>query len=243
VTTEALRRPSAAPDTASDHGALEPVYVWELPVRLTHWLIAGSIAVLAATGLYIGHPFLLAPGPAHQRFVMGWMKAIHFWAAIVFTLSVLARLVWMFVGNDAASWRAFLPFERHRRRDIPETLRFYLFMRSKPPQEVGHNPVAGATYALVFLLYFVQIATGLGLYAMSAHVDSPLAWFAFFTPLFGGAQTARWIHHVVMWLLIGFVVHHVQSAILVSRTRRNGIIDSIFSGYKFLPRPRPGAKP
>ena len=26
------------------------VYVWEVPVRITHWLIAGSIVVLSATG-------------------------------------------------------------------------------------------------------------------------------------------------------------------------------------------------
>ena len=27
------------------------VYVWEWPVRVCHWLIAGSIAVLAVTGV------------------------------------------------------------------------------------------------------------------------------------------------------------------------------------------------
>ena len=241
MTTEALRRPSV-PSTGGDARPIEPVYVWELPVRLTHWLIALAIGVLAVTGIYIGHPFLLSPGAARDQFVMGWMKAIHSWAAIVFTLSVLARVGWMFVGNRAASWREYIPIERHRRRDIPETLKFYLFMRKRPPEEVGHNAVAGATYALVFLLYFVQIATGLVLRAHSTGLGSPMRWFAFFAPWFGGLQTARWIHHVVMWLLIGFVIHHVQSALLVSRTRRNGIIDSIFSGYKFIARPR-GGKP
>ena len=32
------------------------VYVWEWPVRVCHWLIAGSIAILSLTGLYIGQP-------------------------------------------------------------------------------------------------------------------------------------------------------------------------------------------
>ena len=54
-----------------------PVYVWEVPVRLAHWLIALSIAVLSATGLYLGHPFMTVPGPAEQSFVMGWAKVIH----------------------------------------------------------------------------------------------------------------------------------------------------------------------
>ena len=42
------------------------VYVWEVPVRVTHWLIALSIIVLSVTGLYIGRPFMTVPGPAGQ---------------------------------------------------------------------------------------------------------------------------------------------------------------------------------
>ena len=33
---------------------------------------------------------------------------------------------------------------------------------------------------------------------------------------------ARWIHHVVMWLLLGFTVHHVYSAVLVAIIEKNG---------------------
>jgi Ni/Fe-hydrogenase 1 B-type cytochrome subunit len=239
MTTEALRRP-APPGRQAGATPLEAVYVWQLPVRLTHWIIALSIVVLAVTGIYVGTPFLLAPGPAGERFVMGWMKAVHSWAAYAFIAAVLARVIWMFTGNRWASWRELLPFERERRRGLGPTFAFYTLLRRRPPHDVGHNPLAGATYAVVFLLYFVQIATGLVLRAVSAGVGSPVRWFAFLTPVFGGLQTARWIHHLVMWLLIGFAVHHVQSALLMSRAQRNGIFDSIFSGYKFLPRP--GAK-
>ena len=91
-------------------------------------------------------------------------------------------------------------------------------------------------YTLVFLLYFVMIGTGLALYGVDAAVHSPVRIFSFLLPLFGGAQTARWIHHVVMWLLLGFVVHHVYSAVLMSQVEGNGTIESIFSGYKFVQR-------
>ena len=47
---------------------------------------------------------------------------------------------------------------------------------------------------------------------------------------------ARWIHHIVMWLLLGFTVHHVYSAVLVAIIEKNGTLDSIFSGYKWVPR-------
>ena len=211
------------------------VYVWEIPVRLTHWTIALSIAVLAVTGFYIGHPFVTSSGPAAQQFIMGTAKAIHFYAAIAFTLAVLSRVAWMFMGNRYALWDKFLPVRERRWRGIVPTLKFYLFALRKPPAFVGHNPVAGLAYSAVFLLYFVEIATGLALYGTS-HSESALRVFAGLAPFFGGLQMARWIHHVIMWLLIGFAVHHVYSSVLMSQIEQNATIESIFSGYKFVPR-------
>ena len=72
------------------------VYVWEAPVRITHWLIALAIALLSVTGFYIGYPFITVSGPAGQHFVMGWMKVIHAWSAYVFIGAVVARIAWMF---------------------------------------------------------------------------------------------------------------------------------------------------
>lgn len=212
------------------------VYVWELPVRVCHWAIVASLAVLTVTGLYMGTPFLLAPGEAGEHFIMGTMKVVHFYAGIVFTLAVLARIAWMFLGNRFARWDKFLPVAERRRKALAGTLGFYLFRFRRPPGFVGHNPLAGLAYLVVYLLCLVQIATGLGLYAVSAHVGSPLGWFDVLLPLFGGAQTARWIHHVILWLLLCFAAHHVYSALLVSIVERNATMESIFSGFKFVRR-------
>jgi len=211
------------------------VYVWQIPVRVTHWLIACSILVLAMTGFYIGHPFITVTGPANQHFVMGWVKVIHGYTAYVFMASVLARLVWMFTGNKYARWDKFIPVHARRRRGLWPTLKFYLFALRKPPGFVGHNPVAGATYTLVFALYFVAIVTGLTLRSANADVGSPVRWFLSLAPLLGGLQIARWIHHATMWLLLGFAVHHVYSAVLMSIVEANGTVESIFSGNKFVP--------
>ena len=212
------------------------VYVWEVPVRVTHWLIAGSIVVLSVTGLYIGYPFITVSGPANQHFVMGWAKAIHGYTAYVFIASVVARICWMFTGNKYAHWDKFIPFHRSRRHGLWPTLKFYLFALRKPPGFVGHNPVAGATYTLVFGLYFVAIATGLMLRGANADPDSVLRWFTSWSTLVGGLYAVRWIHHAVMWLLLGFAVHHVYSAVLMSTIEANATVESIFSGYKFVPR-------
>ncbi len=211
------------------------VHVWDRVVRGTHWAIALSIFVLSATGFEIGHPVLAAPGEARERFVMGMVRTVHFYAAIVFTLAVLSRILWMFVGKGHASWREFIPVARERRAGFFPTLKFYLFMRRTPSDAVGHNPVAAAAYLAVFGLYLVMILSGLALYSVDA-VHSPVAWARMFLPLFGGIAWARFIHHVTMWLLLGFVVQHVYSAILTSYVEKNGEMDSIFSGNKWVKR-------
>jgi len=210
-------------------------YVWQIPVRLTHWLIAGAIVVLSVTGLYIGHPFMTVAGEARAEFVMGWMRTIHLYTAFVFIAAVVVRIIWMFTGNKYARWDKFLPIHPSRFRGLWPTIKFYLFALRKPPGFVGHNPVAGLTYVLVFGLYFVAILTGLTMHAPYADVGSPFRWFTSFAGIFGGFQTVRWIHHIVMWLLLGFAAHHVYSGVLMSIIEANGTMESIFSGYKFVP--------
>lgn len=61
----------AAAEHVTSSQALVKIYVWEWPVRITHWLNAISIWVLSVTGIYIGFPLLLSPGPASNHFLMG----------------------------------------------------------------------------------------------------------------------------------------------------------------------------
>ena len=218
-----------------DLGRITNIYVWEWPVRITHWLNAISIWVLSVTGIYIGYPSLIAAGEAGGLFLMGYAKLIHFYAAIVFTLSVLSRIAWMFMGNRYSRWHRFVPVTRPRRMGMALTLKYYLFGMRLPPGFVGHNPLAGFFYGLLYLAFLLQIATGLAIYAASAHVDSPVRFFAGLLPLLGGLQAARWIHHVVMWIIWAFFVHHVYSAILMSQVEANATVESIFSGHKFVP--------
>ncbi len=231
--------PQTAVATAPHVTSAEPlikIYVWEWPVRITHWLNAISIWVLSVTGLYLGFPFLLAPGEASEHFLMGWAKLIHFYAAIVFSLSVITRILWMFMGNHYARWHRFLPVTKPRLRGIKRTLGYYLFAMRLPPGFVGHNPLAGFTYGVMYLLFLLQIGTGLAIYAASASYDSPVKFMAGLLPLFGGLQTAKLVHHVIMWLIWMFFVHHVYAAILMSQVEATATVESIFSGYKFVPR-------
>ncbi len=224
-----MKQPIMVQDSGKDKVL---VYVWEAPVRLTHWLIALSVLVLAGTGIYMGNPFLIAPGEASDNFYMGTAKLIHFYGAIVFSLAVVTRLLWMLLGNAYARWNQFVPTSTRRVRGAADMLSYYLFLRRNPPPTVGHNALAGVAYVGVFLLYLMMIITGLAIYSVSAHVDYPMGAFGFLVPLVGGLQSARWLHHFGMWLILLFVVNHVFSTIEVSALERNGVIGSIFSGWK-----------
>jgi Ni/Fe-hydrogenase 1 B-type cytochrome subunit len=227
-------RPQVSHRKRDHEEGIERVYVWDLVVRLSHWFIVIAMTILVITGIYIGKPYLIPVGPTDEMSVMGTMKVVHFYAAIIFTLTVLTRILWMFVGSYYARWHQFVPMSPRRRRDVFGMLKFYTLINKEPPLNVGHNPLAGMTYLAVFTLYLIMIVTGLALYSVSA--SGYMESFDFLLPLLGGAQTARWIHHVAMWFLVGFVAHHIWSAILVSRVEGMGLIDSLFSGYKFLPR-------
>ena len=224
----------AAPHEAE---ALEPVYVWDLVVRFTHWAIAASILVLSVTGLYLGHPLESAHGAARESFVTGWMKSIHFYTSIVFGIAVLSRLIWMITGPRRSSWRNFVPVSKRRRHDFVETIKFYALIRPSPPRTIGHNPLAGLSYLGIFAVYVLMVATGWALYSVSSH--SYMKTWQVLIPIFHGVQGARWLHHVGMWVLIAFFVAHMFFASLTSRSEKNGTIDSIFSGYKFLPKGQP----
>ncbi len=207
-------------------------YVWEWPVRLTHWFNVISIIALAVTGIYIGNPNLIVADTG--SFVMGWMRVVHFGFAYLFSVSVIVRLLWMFFGNEHASWRAFMPWlTKEGWSHIVGTFCYYTFLRRKVPYVVGHNALAAMAYSFVFVLFAVQIVSGFSLYGQ---YDPNGLWTSVTAPFLSlfGNQVLRLTHHMITWLLIGFAIHHVYSAWLMDVKEKNGTLSSIFGGYKFI---------
>ena len=208
-------------------------YVWEWPVRITHWTIALSIVVLSVTGFYIGHPFITVPETA--EFVMGWNRFIHLVFADIFTLAIISRLIWATIGNHHCGWPVFFPWLTSAgRRSMWKMFKFYTFVSKELPTEyMGHNSLAAMAYSGVMILYLTQVVTGFALYSQFAPGSAVNNLFG---PLlvWAGPQWLRLIHHLIMWLLIGFAIHHVYSAWLMDVKERNGTISSIFGGYKFV---------
>ena len=209
------------------------LYVWDLPVRITHWVTVISIVILTITGLYIANPFITTEGPAVGQYLMGTVRLIHYITAFIFTTSVLFRIYWAFVGSKYARWNQFLPASLRRLRDLGRMVRYYTFTRRDPPAEIGHNPLAGVTYVGVFLLFIVQIITGFALYSLPYQDGWIKAGFGWVIVLFG-AQPVRLVHYLIMFLLIAFTIHHVYSAVLIDIEEKSGLVSSMITGRKSL---------
>lgn len=205
----------------------ERVYVWEVPVRLTHWVSVLAILVLSGTGFYIGDPIF-----GGSVSLMAWMRGVHRISAYVFVSSVLLRTYWAFAGNDWASWRALFPYlTAEGRRQMARTFLYYTFLRRQPPGGLGHNPLAGIAYAAVVALMVAEIFTGFALQSLGGG-GWRRALFGWIFSLIS-LQGVRLVHHMIMWLLLGFAVHHVYSSVLMDVEEKNGLLTSIFTGYKF----------
>ncbi len=211
------------------------LYVWELPVRLTHWVIVLSIVVLTFTGYYLYDPFIISRG--NRAFLMAKMRFVHEIAGFVFIAAFIVRAYWFFMGNQWARWREFVPIGRKRWNDFVSQLGYYLFLRPKPPFVIGHNPLAGATYSVIYILILVEILTGLALYN---HVlgSKTLGFFIDWLPWLINIRYLRAIHFFIMLALWAFFIHHVYSAVLIGLEERSGLVGSIFTGYKFFPERR-----
>jgi Ni/Fe-hydrogenase 1 B-type cytochrome subunit len=208
------------------------VYAWEFPIRLTHWINVLSIVTLSVTGFYIGAPFIHAI--SSEQYVMGWMRFLHFTAGYVFLFSMIVRLYWAFAGNKFASWKVWFPFGSQRWRDLKGALKFYLFISRKPPYSVGHNSFAGFVYLLIFLLFVFQIFSGFALYVQGK--PPGLVWTVLGGWLLGvmHVQTIRLLHHLAMYVIWAFVLVHLYIAWYLDVVERNGLMGSIFGGYKFV---------
>jgi Ni/Fe-hydrogenase 1 B-type cytochrome subunit len=88
---------------------------------------------------------------------------------------------------------------------------------------------------VVFLLFLIQTLTGFALVGMHG-IQPWAALFGWVPDVMFGVQGVRLIHHLVMWAILAFMIHHIYSALLVDHLERNGLMASIFSGYKFVTR-------
>jgi len=105
--------------------------VWDLPVRLVHWLLA---ALIAFSWWSVHH---------HHT---DW----HIWSGCAILTLLIFRLLWGFVGSSTARWSSFV-------RGPASVLAHLRGMWNG----IGHTPLGALSVVAIFIALAVQIGLGL----------------------------------------------------------------------------------
>ncbi len=215
--------------------SIKRVYVWQLPVRIYHWLNFLSVLVLCITGYLIGSPPAIISGnEASFSYWFGTIRFFHFVAAFIFFFNFIFRIYWGFVGNKYANWKAFFPFTKAQRKEIIDVLKVDILQaKVQPLKSIGHNALAGLTYFLTFLAFLFQSFTGFGMYSAMSKSFLPQL-FSWVVPLMGGDFAVRQWHHMMMWFFIIFAIVHVYLVFYHDYVEGRGIVSSMVGGWKFI---------
>jgi Ni/Fe-hydrogenase 1 B-type cytochrome subunit len=220
-------------------GPLEPVYVYEAPVRLWHWVMVLAMTVLAVTGYLIGSPLPAIGGEATFSYYFATVRMIHFIAAMIFIVAFLVRIYWAFVGNHH-SRAIFLPpfFSGEWWRGVFGQTGYYLFLKKEPELWLGHNPLAQLAMFFMYTLgVIVMIFTGLSLYAEQWGWGTPwMNAFGWVILLLGTPQAVRTVHHLGMWYLIIFAAIHIYMVFREDVMSGESIIGTMINGVRMFKR-------
>ena len=186
----------------------EAVRVWDLPVRLFHWLIVVLLAV--------------SWWSAEQG---GVMLKYHMWSGFTVLTLVLFRVAWGFVGSRYARFTDFV----HGPRRVFGTLGA-LFDR-RPLAIAGHNPLGG--WMVVALLVCLLVQTMTGLFANDdLFNEGPL--YSHVSKALSDRLTA--IHHVNFSVMVALVGIHVLAVVWHRLRKGEQLVSAMITGRKTLPQ-------
>jgi Ni/Fe-hydrogenase 1 B-type cytochrome subunit len=207
-------------------------YVWQIPVRVTHWINAISIAVLFFTGLFVATPFFKSPsGEAFNNFTMGRMREFHLIFGFALILGVLVRIYWFFVGNNYARSGSPMIWKISWYQAVIRQLVSYTKLE-RGHVHIGHNSLAGASYAALFALCGFEGITGLALHGESnrgGFWDTMLGWT---TPLLGGSFRVHMWHHLAAWFIVIIAFFHIYIVLYDAPLYKDKLLRSIIFGEK-----------
>lgn len=183
---------------------MNKIYVWDLPQRLFHWLLA-SLVVISWISVEIG-------GNAMQ---------IHMLSGYTILTLVLFRILWGFFGSTHARFASFVRG--------PSAAIAYLkaLRRNEAVRHLGHNP-AGA-WSVLAMLALLLVQAGTGLFSNDdIATEGPLA------KLVSKAVSDRitGIHHLnvdVLYVLIGL---HLCAVAYYYFAKRENLVKPMLTGFK-----------
>jgi len=194
-----------APVEAAPARPVRPVRVWDLPIRLFHWL-----TVVLVAGAWL----------TQRMNWMGWHVRL---GEALLTL-VLFRLMWGCFGSETARFRSFVASPAAAIRHLR-----HVFAR-EPDVQVGHNPAGGWMVLLLLALLLIETLSGLYVYndvadegPLSEIVPAPIA----------NAISA--LHGYGWDILLAAVVLHLCAISVYALAKGHNLVRPMLTGRKPLP--------
>lgn len=230
-------------------------YVWDRNVRWFHWINVLCVLGLIAVGVVILNAKTL--GVSNDGKIL--LKATHVYIGYVFSLNLLWRFIWAFIGGKHARWRAILPKRRGYLKDVG---RYVNDLRiGQPRQYLGHNPLGRLAVTIMLLLMLTQALTGLVLAGTDLFYPPFGSWIANWVAAPGVDSTTLvpytpemynetsyeamrafrkpfiTVHYYGFYVMLAFVVIHVLAVIVTELSVGGSLVSAMFSGKKALSGP------
>jgi len=226
--------------------------VWDLPTRLFHWINFTAVISLIFFGLVMLYKKELGITSVEAKI---GLKEVHVIIGYIFVLNLGFRLLWGFVGNRHARWRAILPGKGFLQsvQDYQASLG-----AGNPQQFLGHNPMGRLAITFMLLLLIVMAATGLiragtdiyyppfGTY-VAEYVAAPNTDPDSLIPYDPTGTDAEkvdrlkafkgpfgTIHLYTAYILMFIIAVHIAAVVYTEVREGGGIISAMFTGKKVL---------
>ena len=180
-------------------------------VRITHWINAFAMLVMIGSGweIYNASPLF---GFTFPRSITlgGWLAGALLWHFAAMWVLVVNGIVYVTLGLATGRFRRkLLPI---RPREVFADTKAALTFKLSHDDLAHYNAVQKLLYTGVILAGIVIVLSGLSIW-------KPVQ-FQQLTALFGGYDTARYVHFAAMASIVAFLVVHVGLAVLVPKSLR-----------------------
>jgi Ni/Fe-hydrogenase 1 B-type cytochrome subunit len=206
-----------------------------VPIRINHWGMVISIFILIATGFYIAGPFTVYEGETVKKFFMGDVRFVHILFGVFLSFIFIWRVYLAFFSKFHADWKDFFAFT-----DWPNTvkqLKFYALVSKEPAEhKYLYGPMQSLAYGGLMVMILFIVLTGVILMGAGYHAGLTGLIYKIVKPfenLVGGLAMVRWIHHILTWCFILFVVVHIYMAFWYDVMFRQGTVSSMISGIVY----------
>jgi len=185
-------------------------------VRITHWVNALAMLMMIGSGwqIYDASPLFSFISFPRQIALGEWLAGALLWHFAAMWLVVINGIVYVTLGIATGRFRRKLfPI---RPREVIGDLAAALRGRLSHQDLAVYNAVQKLLYVGVLLAGVVIVLSGVSIW-------KPVQ-FKWLTALFGGYDTARYVHFFAMASIVGFLTVHVALAVIVPKSLRAMIV-------------------